>query len=168
MAWLPVPLRMYFTESDAAPLEWDWVEEQLAAAGTYWVAARSPAHPHPRPVWGVWLDDALLLSVGSPVVRRQLEDDARTTVHLDSGTDVVIVEGTCTGPAPADRIPAFLEAYDAKYTWAYAVDEYGPPIVIAPTTIMAWRSGGWAGRDGFQQTAKWITERAGDAAPPAP
>ncbi len=105
----PVPLRMYAAASEAAPLEWDWVDEQLAAAGTYWIAARSPAHPHPRPVWGVWLDDALLLSVGSPVVLRQLQDDARTTVHLDSGTDVVIVEGTCTGAAPAPRIPAFLD-----------------------------------------------------------
>ena len=164
----PVPLRMYASPTEVAPLDWQWVDEQLTAAGTYWVVARSPAHVHPRPVWGVWLDDSLLLSVGSPVVLRQLRDDARTTIHLDSGTDVVIVEGTCTGTALSHRIPAFLEAYNAKYTWEYTVDEYGPPIVVAPTTIMAWRSAGWAGRDGFQEASKWVNERAGDAAPPAP
>ncbi len=168
MTPLPAPLRMYATLSEVAPLDWQWVDEQLSAAGTYWVVARSPDHAHPRPVWGVWLDDSLLLSVGSPVVLRQVKNDARTTVHLDSGTEVVIVEGTCTGVAPPDRIPAFLDAYNTKYTWAYTLEEYGPPIVVEPTTIMAWRSGGWAGRDGFQQASKWVTEPAGGAAPPAP
>ncbi|MGD9702578.1 MAG: hypothetical protein AB7Q42_07400 [Acidimicrobiia bacterium] len=163
-----VPLRMYGSVSDAAPVEWEWVDEQLASAGTYWVVAHSPDHPHPRPVWGVWLDGSLLLSVGSPLVLRQLGADHRTTVHLDSGTDVVVVEGTCTGAAPAARLGRFLEAYDAKYTWTYTVEEYGPPTVVEPSTIMAWRSAGWAGRDGFQQVAKWVTEPAAGAAPPAP
>ena len=109
-------------------------------------------------------------------VRTAVEVDGRAGVVLeltqhDGAADREqqrIVEGTCTGAAPAPRIPAFLTAYNAKYTWEYTVDEYGPPIVVAPTAILAWRSGGWAGRDGFQQTAKWITEPARDAAPPAP
>ncbi len=89
----PETLRLYGTESDAEQLPWSWVVDQLDRAGTYWLTGWSSGHPHPRPVWGIWADDSLLLSVGSAVLKRQLEAAPTVTVHLDSGTDVVIVEG---------------------------------------------------------------------------
>lgn len=153
----PVPLRLFGSASDAALLEWSWVEQQLTDAGTYWVVAPSPDHPHPRPVWGLWLDGVLLVSIGSPVLAREVGADSRVTVHLDSGTGVVIVEGrgaTVTDAATLDR---FLPAYNGKYDWNYTLDEYGPPTRIEPERVLAWRSGGWAGRDGFHQVGKWTT-----------
>ena len=87
------PLRLYGTESDKPVLEWAWVDDQLRQAGTYWVVARSPGHPHPRPVWGLWDTGQLHLSIGSPSTLRALALDPTLTVHLDSGTDVVILEG---------------------------------------------------------------------------
>jgi len=102
LAGRPEPLRLFGSRSDAAVLDWDWVEQQLVAAGTYWVIACGPGHPHPRPVWGVWTpDQQLWLSIGSPGLRRELDGDPRVTVHLDSGTDVVVVEGLVT-PAVSD------------------------------------------------------------------
>jgi hypothetical protein len=140
-------LILYGETSDAAPLDWPWVDAQLAAAGCYWVVAHGAGHPHPRPVWGVWIDEALHLSIGSPVIARLLHDDPHVAVHLDSGTDVVIVEGTVVERSDDAGL---LRAYNEKYDWAYTVEEYGPLTTIAPATVLAWRSAGWAGRAGFQ------------------
>jgi hypothetical protein len=159
MAPTPVPVRMYGRRADLAPLDWSWVEQQLVAAGTYWVVTRSPGHPHPRPVWGVWLADELLLSIGSVILGRELAADHRVTVHLDSGTDVVVVEGRAAGVVTVpNAVDAFLEVYNPKYEWNYTIEEYGPPMRIVPTTVVAWRSAGWAGREGFQQAGKWSFE----------
>jgi hypothetical protein len=150
-------LRLYDQPSDHQPLEWAWVDDQLRAAGTYWVVpaaqptgARRP--PHPRPVWGVWNDLRLALSIGSPVVRRLVEPGAPVTVHLDSGTEVVIVEGLAAGTSDD---PDTIAAYDAKYDWSYDVADYGPLTIVTPTDIVAWRTAGWAGRESFQHTGRW-------------
>jgi hypothetical protein len=143
---------MYGATSDAAMLDWGSTRDRIVAAGTYWVVARSAGLPHPRPVWGVWVDERLHLSIGSPVVTRQLDADPRVTVHLDSGTDVVVVEGTVTGASAA---AALVGAYDAKYEWRYDAEEYGPLTEVTPHAVLAWRAGGWAGRDGFEATARW-------------
>ncbi|MGI9602636.1 MAG: hypothetical protein ACR2QE_12175 [Acidimicrobiales bacterium] len=145
-------LRMYHQPSDAAALDWPWVEDQLTTAGTYWVVGVGGTHPHPRPVWGIWEARRLHLSIGSPVVSRLVEQDPAVTVHLDSGTDVVIVEGRVTGSADEADL---VERYDTKYTWTYTVDEYGPLTTVEPSLVLAWRSDGWAGRDGFRQTGRW-------------
>jgi hypothetical protein len=144
---------MYGQPSNHPALDWEWVAQQLEAAGLYWVLARSAGHPHPRPVWGLWLDEALHLSIGSPVIRAALAADPRVTVHLESATDVVIVEGRFI-PVTATE-PAVLAAYDAKYDWQYDEAAYGPIGKVAPLTVMAWRTAGWAGRESFQQTGSW-------------
>ena len=145
-------LAMFGQPSEVEPLAWAWVHDQLNAAGTYWVVTRSEGHAHPRPVWGIWDDGVLHLSIGSPEVARNLDRHPDVTVHLDSGTDVVIVEGRVTGPTAA---PDLLARYDAKYDWTYTVEAYGPLTTIAASTVLAWRSAGWAGRGGFQQTGRW-------------
>ncbi len=146
------PLSLYGTFTESSPLDWTWVDEQLGAAGTYWVIPRGLGHPHPRPVWGVWVDHRLHLSIGSPVVNRQITAEPSVTVHLDSGTEVVIVEGTVAGTTEA---PGLIQRYDAKYDWTYTIAEYGPLTTVAPTVVMAWRSAGWAGREGVQTAGKW-------------
>jgi hypothetical protein len=146
------PLSFYGSRSDCAALEWQWVDEQLRAAGTYWVVGRSDGPPHPRPVWGVWDGQRLLLSVGSQVVGRQLRADPVVSVHLDSGTDVVIVDGDVRSDSDD---PTAIQMYDSKYDWNYDVAEYGRLTVVAPTIVRAWRSAGWAGRDGFQSAGRW-------------
>lgn len=146
------PLRMYGQPSDRPPPDWNWVHEQLSAAGTYWVTARTAGYPHPRPVWGIWRDVRLYLSIGTHITSRVLVADPVVTVHLDSGTDVVIVEGHAAGPVVE---PAVLADYDRKYDWRYDPAEYGPLTCVAPETILVWRSAGWAGREGFQSTGRW-------------
>ena len=74
-------------------------------------------------------------------------------MHLDSGTDVVVVEGIAQRIIEPDA--ALVAAYDRKYDWQYSYDEYGPFTRITPTIVHAWRSAGWAGRDGFQSVGRW-------------
>jgi hypothetical protein len=145
-------LRMFGQVSDQPPVAWAWVESQLEAAETYWVIAPTSTHPHPRPVWGVWLGDAVHLSLGSPLLRAATVPGAPVTVHLDSGLDVVIVEGSARGPT-SDR--EVIAAYDAKYSWTYDLEQYGPFTTVEPSTVLAWRAAGPAGRDGFSQVGRF-------------
>jgi len=145
-------LRLYGHPSDKSLLDWAWVVAQLETAGTYWVIPRTMGHPHPRPVWGVWRNDRLYLSIGTPTTRRALAVDPAMTVHLDSGTDVVIVEGTAAGQVTE---PDVIAPYDKKYDWKYHPTEYGPLQCVQPGVVLAWRAAGWAGRESFQQTGRW-------------
>ena len=146
-------LVMYGHPAEEDDLPWEWVEQQLSDAGTYWVTASvATSWPHPRPVWGVWVDDCVCLSVGSPALRAQLPLGARATVHLDSGTEVVIVEGTVLA---ARDDASLIGRYDSKYDWTYDVARYGPLLPVRAVKVMAWRTAGWAGRDGFGQTGRW-------------
>lgn len=142
---------MFGQPSEGGALDWGWVDNQLSAAPTYWVISRGGAHPHPRPVWGAWHEGELYLSIGSPVIRRELQADPRITVHLDSGTDVVVVEGVIA-PAPA---AAAVQTYNAKYDWDYDEQRYGALGRVTPSLVTAWRAAGWAGRDSFRETGSW-------------
>ncbi len=148
-------LAMFGSHPELPPIAWREVEERLERAETYWVATGAGRDPHPRPVWGVWVDGALLLSLGSPVLRRGVAEEPRVAVHLDSGTDVVVVDGSAAADGSAATVDAFLGAYDAKYDWSYDVGVYGPPTRVDPVQVLAWRAVGPAGRDGFGAAAKW-------------
>lgn len=146
------PLSIYGSPTEVSQLEWAWVDEQLGAAGIYWVVANGSGHPHPRPLWGLWIDHLMHLSIGSPPMNRQIADRPAVTVHLESGTDVVILEGTAVGTTEDAEL---LRRYDAKYDWTYTVEEYGPLTTVVPSTAIAWRSAGWAGRESFRTAGKW-------------
>ena len=60
-----------------------------------------------------------------------------------------------------EQLPGVIERYNAKYDWDYQVGEYGELAVVEPARVMAWRSGGWAGRDGFQATGRWDFDLSG-------
>jgi hypothetical protein len=154
-------LRMWGQENDSPPPDWQWVEDQLRQAGTYWVVARSAGHPHPRPVWGIWRDGALLLSIGSPPITRDLAADPRITVHLESGTEVVIVEGLASVVTEFDALAEFTAAYNAKYDWEYRAERDGPPTRVDAHKVLTWRAAGTAGRDGFPQAARWTFQVSG-------
>jgi len=150
-------LALYGAVGDRPRLDWGWVDQQLERAGTYWVVAPTAGYPHPRPVWGVWIDERLHLSIGSPGLRASVTGGAPVTVHLDSGTDVVIVEGHAR--SEPTEVGA-LVAYDRKYDWTYDLDAYGPLTVVKPAKVLAWRSAGVAGRDGFASTGCWVARTA--------
>jgi hypothetical protein len=47
-----------------------------------------------------------------------------------------------------------MAEYNRKYDTSYEVGRYGPLTAVAPQTVLAWRTAGWAGRDSFQQAGR--------------
>jgi hypothetical protein len=128
-------------------LPWSWAEQRLLAARNYWIATTRPdGRPHCRPVWGVWLADGFWFSTGS-LARHNLAANPQITVHLESGDQVVIVEGVAAAVTGAGRLQAFLAAYNPKYDWdAAATDDgvtdsagaAGPAYRVRPRVVFGW------------------------------
>ena len=96
------------------PIEWSWVVERLTAARSYWVATtRADGRPHLSPVWAVWTDGALHFFTDPESLKaRCLRRDTRAVIHLESGDEVVILEGFAR---PARATPEVVYDYERKY-----------------------------------------------------
>ena len=132
----------------AGLLEWAAVEERLRAAKHYWLSTVRPDQtPHSVPRWGVWVDGRFYYD-GATATRhvRNLERNPACTLTLESGTEVVIVEGRSVATsAEPDDLGARLAAAFAKYHPDYAPDagswagaDGGGLRVLTPRRAMAW------------------------------
>jgi hypothetical protein len=127
-------------ESEEGMLPWDYVAERLEQSPNYWVCTtRSDGRPHAVPVWGVYVDSTLYVSGGAQVRWvRNLEQNRAIAVHLEDGTQAVIVEGI------ADRLTAesidpdlfkrLGDAYQAKYETGFGL----PVWAVRPRLVLAW------------------------------
>lgn len=96
------------------PIEWTWVERRLTEARSYWIATnRAGGSPHSVPVWGLWTDGAFHFFTDFESLKaRAIARDPRAVVHLESGDEVVILEGTLEPCRPTREV---IEAYESKY-----------------------------------------------------
>src|SRR5690349_19356678 len=104
--------------TDEGMLSWADVATRLVAATAYWLATVRPdGTPHVVPRWGVWLGGRFWYD-GAPTTRhaRNLATNPACALHLESGTEVVIVEGI-SEPARAatDGLGARLATAFEKY-----------------------------------------------------
>jgi hypothetical protein len=121
-------------------LPWSWAEHRLAAARHYWIATTRPdGRPHSRPVWGVWRDGALFFSTGSLAVRN-LADNPRITVHLESGSEVVILEGRATSVGGPETLRRAVTEYNEKYGWDADPADIVSWYVMRPDVAFGWVS----------------------------
>src|SRR5881398_218114 len=105
-------------------LPWSWVERECARARNFWVCTtRADGRPHAMPVWGLWLGSpgdvlggSLAFSTDPTSLKaRNLLRDPRIVIHLESGDDVVILEGrarTLDVAADAELVAPFVTEYD--------------------------------------------------------
>jgi hypothetical protein len=135
-------------DSDEGLLDWPTVRERLERSKHYWLASVRPdGRPHLIPRWGVWLDDAFWYD-GSDETRhaRNVSRDPRCSLSLESGTEVVIVEGRSEVARVDDALGVRLAAAFGKYHddgYAPAADSWsgegsGGMRVLRPATAMAW------------------------------
>ncbi len=125
--------------SDEGLLPWSWAAERLEKARNYWFSTTRPdGRPHAMPAWAVWLDGVLYFE-GSPLTRRarNVAANPAIVVHLESGDEVVILEGEAHPAGRPERVLA--ERLAAIFTAKYAeTHDYRP----APEQ---WDRGGlWA------------------------
>lgn len=120
-------------------LPWSWAVERLEAERNYWLASvRHDGRPQARPVWGVWSDDVLLLSIGHGGVQRargEPDGTIEVSVNVDSARDVVIVEGAAE--RYADASPEVVAVYNRKYDWDLTPDMLN--FIVRPRVVYGWR-----------------------------
>lgn len=152
---LPTPGRPVFPEGYGLPetvdglLDWESIRGKLRVAQHYWLASVGPnGRPHSVPRWGVWLDDTFFYD-GAPTTRhtRNAEANSAVTLTLESGTDVVIVDGDsyATHADPdglGNRLAEAFEKY-ADSGYSPGADSWSGPDggglrMIVPRKALAW------------------------------
>ena len=122
-------------------LTWDEARERLETARNYWVCTtRADGRPHVAPVWGLWMDDALYFSTDSASVKgRNLTARPEAVVHLESGDDVVIVEGRAERVTDSPTLERMVDTYEQKYNIRFdPADPNFAVYVVRPVTAYAW------------------------------
>ena len=122
-------------------LPWDGVREQLTAARNYWLATTRPdGRPHVAPVWGLWLDEVFVFSTDPASVKgKNMAAQAAVAVHLESGDNVVILEGAAETLTDHSVLERFVAAYKVKYDIEMDITnaDYGV-YSVRPVTAQAW------------------------------
>jgi hypothetical protein len=129
-------------------LPWSQVGQRMASARNYWIATTRPdGRPHVMPVWGVWIDATFYFGTAKHSRKaRNLATTPALGVHLESGDDVVILEGVAVEVTDPGRCALIDDAYFAKYR----VHMLGSPddIVIyalRPRIAFAWQESDFPG-----------------------
>jgi PPOX class probable F420-dependent enzyme len=122
-------------------IPWSDVEARLTGSHNYWICTTRPAGaPHAMPVWGVWVKGAVIFST-DPNSRkaRNIAKQPKVVVHLESGDDVVIIEGTARRVMDKAEIAAIDALYQKKYSMKLT-DAPGELFVCAvePRVVFAW------------------------------
>jgi nitroimidazol reductase NimA-like FMN-containing flavoprotein (pyridoxamine 5'-phosphate oxidase superfamily) len=123
-------------------LPFSHAEERLSNSRNYWICtARPDGRPHSIPVWGFWLDGALYFGTGRTTRKaKNIAHNASLSVHLESGDDVVILEGVASEVDITDK-PTFKKldaASRAKYKMPLMVMPESILYSVRPSIILAW------------------------------
>jgi nitroimidazol reductase NimA-like FMN-containing flavoprotein (pyridoxamine 5'-phosphate oxidase superfamily) len=126
-------------------LPWSHVTQRMDEAQNYWICTVSPdGRPHTTPVWGMWIDDRLYFG-GSPQTRRNrnLAKNPAVCVHLESGSDVVIMHGDAYELRAPDRalVDRMIAVSKRKYGYAPKPEDYqttSGTYVLHPRWVLAW------------------------------
>jgi len=151
--------RMFGDHLEPVRLPWRWATERLTRARNYWIATTRPdGQPHSRPVWGVWLDDSFYFSTGS-LAAQNLAVNAAITVHLESGSEVVIIESIAETISDVTLLERIVNVYNAKYHSDVDPNNLpGPFYAVRPRIAFGWVSdeSGFDGGAAFHGTAtRW-------------
>ncbi len=136
-----------YVDHPISEVSWEYVEKRLIEAINYWLCSVRPdGRPHVIPRWGAYLDGRFYYD-GSPETRHALNilQNPQVSLHLESGNDVVIMEGTSqpAGKPDPDLARRLSRAYCAKY----ASDGYAPTptqwdegglYIFTPRQCLAW------------------------------
>ena len=120
---------MYLGKKRETFLPWSHAEERLVRSRNYWICTSRPdGRPHSIPVWGFWHDGALYFGTHCDTRKaKNIRDNPRVSVHLESGDDVVILEGDAEAIDPK-ALAKELDAVSRK--------KYGMPMMVMPESVL--------------------------------
>lgn len=141
-------------DQGAGLLPWALVEEQMAAARNYWVASTRPdGRPHVVPVWGLWHAGTFFFSTGADSRKgRNLAANPAVVVHLESGDDVVILEGRVERESSPSQLKELDQAYQGKYDVPMLMED-SPIFRLQIERALAWREADFPG-----SATRWVFE----------
>jgi general stress protein 26 len=163
---LPDVPPMYGLKSPHKFLRFRHAEERLSKCRNYWICTvRLDGRPHSIPVWGFWLDGALYFgSARASCKARNLVQNPAISVHLESGDDVVILEGKAvevdlTNKAACRKLDA---ASRAKYNMPMMIMPESVLYCVRPHTVLFWTE-----KDFPNNATRWQLSRVPGTANPA-
>ena len=133
---------IWAADEGAGLLEWQWAAERLERSHNYWVASASESgRPHAAPIWGLWLDGVFYFSTARASRKGEnLAANPFAVVHLESGDEVVILEGSVEEISDRNALDALAVAYGEKYTLEIKFEDPGSVVyALAPKRAFAWR-----------------------------
>jgi nitroimidazol reductase NimA-like FMN-containing flavoprotein (pyridoxamine 5'-phosphate oxidase superfamily) len=122
-------------------LPWSWTVERLTDARNYWICTTCPdGRPHAAPVWGVWLDGAVWFATARASRKsRNLAANPAVIIHLESGDETVILEGSAEEVHDIAALERFVDAYAPKYgIRPDTADEGNIVYVLRPVAAQTW------------------------------
>jgi hypothetical protein len=126
---------------DHPVLPWSHADQRLARAPYYWLGTVRPdGRPHATALWGSWVGRRLYLD-GPPTTRwaRNFTANPQVTVHLESGADVVIVEGHVDDVTTDAALGRLIVADWMRKYGRLAPDPSGDGIWrVTPHSVRAW------------------------------
>jgi nitroimidazol reductase NimA-like FMN-containing flavoprotein (pyridoxamine 5'-phosphate oxidase superfamily) len=145
------------------------VERKLTTSSNYWLVSTKPdGAPHARPVWGVYHDGTIWFSTGrSSVKGRNLAEDNRCVIHIESADDVVVIEGKAelvaewTDVMRVEPARTVMRKYMDKYVMTER--ELAPEGELSdaalyrvwPSVVNAWLEGAYP-----TTQSRWVTAAA--------
>ena len=128
---LPQVPELYGLKPRQKFLPFTHAEKRLEKSRNYWICTTRPdGRPHSIPVWGFFLDHTLYFGTARSTRKsRNLARNPAISVHLESGDDVVILEGTAAEVDVTD-MPLFkkLDAASRK--------KYKMPLMVIPESVL--------------------------------
>jgi hypothetical protein len=153
---------LYISQHKKKFLPWSHAEERLVQSRSYWICTTRPdGRPHSIPVWGMWVDGALFFGTARDARKaKNIAKNPAVSVHLESGDDVVILEGKAV---EADVSEKKLRAkLDAECTRKYKMPLLVMPESICyrvrPRVVLAWLE-----KDFPTSSTRWEFEPEADA-----
>jgi hypothetical protein len=128
-------------------LPWSHARERLTGSRNYWICTVRPdGRPHSIPVWGFWLDDALYFGTARATRKaRNLARNPALSVHLESGDDVIIVEGTAVEVSDQAILKKIDAACRTKYTMPLMIIPESVLYCVRPHVVLAWKESDFPG-----------------------
>lgn len=122
--YLPPGYGVVDAEMGSGLLAWEWAEQRLERARSYWVSSVAPdGRPHAMPVWGIWWDAALWFSTdGATRKARNLAHDPRCVVTPEDASEAVIVEALAEFVDDGATRAELAVRYEAKYGMGFPPD----------------------------------------------
>jgi hypothetical protein len=136
-----------YADNPVSYVDWNWVAAQLTESKHYWLSSVRPnGTPHIVPRWAVYMDGKIYYD-GSPETRhvRNIEANPNICVNLESGTEVIMLEGVsgAAGKPSAELATRLSAEYKRKYKelgYAPEPDSWdgGGLFVFTPRQCIAW------------------------------